>query len=433
MLAKGIIVGVNIEEQNSFQEEMLELKNLCEACEIEVVDQLIQNARSIHPKTYVGTGKLEELAQLVGERDASVVIFNSELTPSQIKHIDEALQVEVLDRTGLILEIFANRARTREAKLQVEVVRLQYELPRLIGLNNNLSRQAGGSGAAGGSNSAGGRNKGAGETKLELNRRQLSDKIAQLQKELDSLTVQRTTQRGRRKKNGLPVAALVGYTNAGKSSVMNYMVNRYIGDEKKKVFEKNMLFATLETSVRQIALREHREFLLSDTVGFVSNLPHNLVKAFRSTLEEVCEADLLLHVVDCSNPEYQTQIEVTKQTLKEIGADEIPVIYIYNKIDRIESLDKRKELTSINAENRVFVSAKTGEGMDELVEKFSERIFPKEQQLDVLIPYECGALIAKVKASARILAEECQEHGMRYQMECGPKTYDLVRNYVVNA
>ena len=428
MLAKGIIVGVNIVEQESFRDEMVELKNLCEACNIEVVDQMVQNARTIHPKTYVGTGKLEELRLLVEEMKVSIVIFNSELTPSQIKHIDEVLQVEVLDRTGLILEIFANRARTREAKLQVEVVRLQYELPRLVGLNNNLSRQAGGSGAAGGSTSAGGRNKGAGETKLELNRRQLNEKITQLQKELDSLSVQRKTQRGRRKKNGLPVVALVGYTNAGKSSVMNYMVNHYIGDEKKQVFEKNMLFATLETSVRQIPIQEHRDFLLSDTVGFVSNLPHNLVKAFRTTLEEVCEADLLLHVVDCSNPDYQTQIEVTKQTLKEIGADEIPVIYVYNKMDLIQ-----EKPTLICAANGVLASTKTGLGMEELVNKICERVLPKSQKLEVLIPYDCGALIAKVKASANILCEECREQGIRYEVECGPHIIKLVQNYILNA
>lgn len=429
MLEKGIIVGVNVNEQDSFEEEMVELKNLCEACNIEVVDQMVQNAKSIHPKTYVGTGKLEELATLVQNLGASVVIFHTELTPSQIKHIDDAVQVEVIDRTGLILEIFANRAKTREAKLQVEVVKLQYELPRLVGLNRNLSRQAGGIGGVGGGASAGGRNKGAGETKLELNRRQIDDKISQLQKELEALTIQRTTQRGRRKKNGLPVVALVGYTNAGKSSIMNYMVNQFVRDEKKQVFEKNMLFATLETSVRQIKLPNRKEFLLSDTVGFVSNLPHNLVKAFRSTLEEVCEADLLLHVVDRSNPDYEMQMEVTKQTLKEIGADEIPCIYVYNKMDLTEPCETWNYGST--SEKNAYVSAKTGEGMEQLIQNISNQIFSNDQKVQVLIPYECGTLIAKIKASANVLSEQCKDQGIEYEVECGPQTMELVRKYLV--
>lgn len=422
MKQTGIIVGVNVNNHEYFKEEMVELKNLCDACDINIVGDLVQNAKSIHPKLYLGKGKLEELAAMVQEANIDVVIFNNELTPSQIKHIDEALQVEVIDRTNLILRIFASRAKTREAKLQVEVVRLQYELPRLIGLSSNLSRQAGG---IGGGTGAGARNKGAGETKLELNRRQIDDKITMLLKELEGLKVQRTTQRSKRNKNGMKTVALVGYTNAGKSSIMNYMVQHFIGSEEKQVLEKDMLFATLETSVRNIRLKNNHEFLLSDTVGFVSNLPHNLVKAFRSTLEEVCEADLLLHVVDRSNPDYLSQMEVTNQTLKEIGADQIRTVCVYNKAD-LWKQDEECELDSAHA-----ISTRTGEGMEEMIEEICSILYEGESIVRVLIPYDRGSLIAKINASANILSQECMDTGIEYELKCSENTRSLVEAFQI--
>lgn len=428
MKDRGIIIGACVNNQVSFEEEIIELRNLCEACNIEIVDQMVQNVTGIHPKTYLGSGKVNELSDLIAETNATVAVFLHELTPSQIKHLDEELQIEILDRTALILEIFASRAKTREAKLQVEVVRLQYELPRLIGRNANLSRQAGGSGAAGGGTGAGGRNKGAGETKLELNRRQIDARIVQLQKELDQLAVQRTTQRNRRKKNGLPMVALVGYTNAGKSTVMNYMIKKYIREEQKEVFEKNMLFATLETSIRKIELPNKDEFLLSDTVGFVSNLPHELVKAFRSTLEEACEADLLLHVVDRNNPDYKTQIEVTKKTLQEIGADQIPVLYVYNKIDQLSETDLELEQPS---ENQVYISAKQGEGMDELINKIVKKVMPEKVKMHVMIPYKNGDIISKVKAFTQVLSEDCKQDGIEYELECTKSNLAWIQPYVI--
>lgn len=428
----GIVVGVNVKNGEHFNEGMQELIALSDACDIEIVDALVQNADSINKATYLGKGKLAELSELANAMGAEVVIFNGELTASQIRNIQQVVDTVVLDRTNLILTIFASRAKTREAKLQVEVVRLQYELPRLIGANENLSRQAGG---IGGGTGAGGRNKGAGETKLELDKRRVEEKINAMQRELEELVAQRFTQRNKRKKNEIKTVALVGYTNAGKSTVMNYMVQQFIGKEEKEVLEKDMLFATLETSVRKIKLKNRKEFLLSDTVGFVSNLPHKLVKAFRSTLEEVCEADLLIHVVDRSNEDYKSQIEVTNATLSQIGAGHIPVVYAYNKADLVKEevlIESQSEISSMDAqEDIVFISAKKGDGMDELIELLCKRLYPDEVRTKILIPYDQGALMAKINAFTNILSSNSEEEGMVYEIQCNEQMYQQVETYVI--
>lgn len=433
MRQTGIIVGVNVKNQKHFEEEMQELVALSDACDIEIVDCLLQNADSINKATYLGKGKLEELGELARIHQADVVIFQGELTPSQIRNIQEVVDTVVLDRTNLILMIFASRAQTREAKLQVEVVRLQYELPRLIGANENLSRQAGG---IGGGTGAGGRNKGAGETKLELDKRRVEEKINMMQRELNELVTQRLTQRNKRKKNEIKTVALVGYTNAGKSTVMNYMVSKFIGKEDKEVLEKDMLFATLETSVRKIRLKNRKEFLLSDTVGFVSNLPHKLVKAFRSTLEEVGEADLLIHVVDRSNEDYKNQMEVTNDTLKQIGAGHIPVIYAYNKADLVQEKGVDQVETEFEIcegmEDRVSISAKKGEGMQDLIDVICKHLYPTERTVTVRIPYERGALMAKLNATSQILSSSCEEAGMLYELECNEEMYQQLAEYIID-
>ena len=253
MRKRGIIVGININNKNNFEESIIELKNLCIACDIEIVGEMEQNLKKINPTFYMGSGKIEELRDLIEEMNAEIIVFNNELSASQIKNIEEEVKCSIIDRTALILDIFANRAKTREAKLQVEVARLQYELPRLIGANENLGRQSGGVGT---------KNRGAGETKLELDRRRIEDRIASLNKELEILKYQRNTQKNKRKKSSIPNVALVGYTNAGKSSVMNVLVEKFINKEDKKVFEKNMLFATLETYVRNIKLHNVLSLLI---------------------------------------------------------------------------------------------------------------------------------------------------------------------------
>ena len=406
MRKRVIIVGININNKNNFEESIIELKNLCIACDIEIVGEMEQNLKKINPTFYMGSGKIEELRDLIEEMNAEIIVFNNELSASQIKNIEEEVKCSIIDRTALILDIFANRAKTREAKLQVEVARLQYELPRLIGANENLGRQSGGVGT---------KNRGAGETKLELDRRRIEDRIASLNKELEILKYQRNTQKNKRKKSSIPNVALVGYTNAGKSSVMNVLVEKFINKEDKKVFEKNMLFATLETYVRNIKLHNNKSFLLYDTVGFVGDLPHNLVKAFRSTLEEVCDADLLVHIIDISNPNYKNQIDVTNETLSQIGADNIPMIYVYNKIDLID-LDKLDN-------NKILISAKRDIGIDRLIESICEKVFEDYIRFKLKIPYSEGKMISNIMENATILDSEYIEDGVIFNIECSEKEY----------
>ena len=414
MRKRGIIVGININNKNNFEESIIELKNLCIACDIEIVGEMEQNLKKINPTFYMGSGKIEELRDLIEEMNAEIIVFNNELSASQIKNIEEEVKCSIIDRTALILDIFANRAKTREAKLQVEVARLQYELPRLIGANENLGRQSGGVGT---------KNRGAGETKLELDRRRIEDRIASLNKELEILKYQRNTQKNKRKKSSIPNVALVGYTNAGKSSVMNVLVEKFINKEDKKVFEKNMLFATLETYVRNIKLHNNKSFLLYDTVGFVGDLPHNLVKAFRSTLEEVCDADLLVHIIDISNPNYKNQIDVTNETLSQIGADNIPMIYVYNKIDLID-LDKLDN-------NKILISAKRDIGIDRLIESICEKVFENYIRFKLKIPYSEGKMISNIMENATILDSEYIEDGVILNIECSEKEYVQYKQYII--
>ena len=414
MRKRGIIVGININNKNNFEESIIELKNLCIACDIEIVGEMEQNLKKINPTFYMGSGKIEELRDLIEEMNAEIIVFNNELSASQIKNIEEEVKCSIIDRTALILDIFANRAKTREAKLQVEVARLQYELPRLIGANENLGRQSGEEKK---------KNRGAGETKLELDRRRIEDRIASLNKELEILKYQRNTQKNKRKKSSIPNVALVGYTNAGKSSVMNVLVEKFINKEDKKVFEKNMLFATLETYVRNIKLHNNKSFLLYDTVGFVGDLPHNLVKAFRSTLEEVCDADLLVHIIDISNPNYKNQIDVTNETLSQIGADNIPMIYVYNKIDLID-LDKLDN-------NKILISAKRDIGIDRLIESICEKVFEDYIRFKLKIPYSEGKMISNIMENATIIDSEYIEDGVILNIECSEKEYVQYKQYII--
>ncbi|THF77602.1 GTPase HflX [Cohnella fermenti] len=413
---RAVIVGVNLNDRPDFAYSMEELGNLAEACNIEVVGQLTQNATKINSSHYLGTGKIDELSTLALGSDASTVIFNDELSPSQIRNLESALQKRVIDRTILILDIFAERARTREAQLQVEVAKLQYMLPRLVGLRESLGRQGGGSGL---------KNRGAGETKLELDRRRIEDRIAALQHELEKLVAQRQVQRKQRRKTGVPVVCLVGYTNAGKSSVMNAVLHRFMQGSGKQVLAQDMLFATLETSVRAIELQDNKSFLLTDTVGFVSQLPHYLVKAFRSTLEEVAEADLLIQVVDVSNPEWERHIEVTNSTLEELGADGIPMICACNKSDLTERAYPRVE------EDKVYLSAKQGAGLEELIALVSERIFRDYMKCEVVIPFSEGRLVSYFNDNAHVQSIEYEESGTRLTMECKRADYEKYKEWLV--
>ncbi len=413
--AKAVIVGVQLQRDHDFAYSMLELRNLADACNIEVVGELSQKAERVNPSHYIGSGKIDDLRALLEGLEADTVIFNDELSPSQLRNLEKDLECVVMDRTIVILDIFAERAKTREAQLQVEVARLQYSLPRLVGLRASLSRQGGGGGG-------GLRNKGAGETKLELDRRRIEDRISALQSELEKLVATRQLQRKKRQKNELPVVCLVGYTNTGKSSLMNALLEAHDPETTKQVFAKDMLFATLETSVRSIELPDNKSFLLTDTVGFVSQLPHHLIKAFRSTLEEVTEADLLLHVVDYAHEDYEQLIQVTNETLKELGAEGIPTIYVYNKCDLTAHPYPRV------TDNQVFMSVKENKGLEELVQLVRNYIYKDFVVKEILVPFSQGRLVSYFNEHAHIMETAYEEEGTRLKLECSIADYERYRN-----
>lgn len=416
VLQRAVLVGVNLGNEDDFAYSMEELTNLAEACDVEVIGQVTQNLQRVNPSHYIGKGKIEEVAAYVQEIDANMVIFNDELSPSQIRNLEEDLDCKVIDRTILILDIFAQRAKTKEAQLQVEVAHLQYMMPRLIGLRESLGRQSGGVGT---------KNKGVGEKKLELDRRKIEEQISVLNKDLEALVAQRQTQRKQRKKTEIPVVALVGYTNAGKSTTMNAMLEIYNGTEEKQVFEKDMLFATLETSVRNIDLPDNKSFLLTDTVGFVSKLPHHLVKAFRSTLEEVAEADLLIHVVDYANPNYEQLIDITNETLKKIGVENIPTIYAYNKSDMVDV-----EIPKVQ-EDRVYLSAKKHVGIEELVEMIRSHIYKEYTKCEMLIPYDQGQVVSYFNNHAHVLSTSYENEGTKLEIECKTSDYEKYKHFAI--
>ena len=323
---KVLLVGVDTGEEQDFEHSMEELKSLAEAAYKQVVGVVVQRMERVNNSLYIGAGKVAEVKEYAASCEAQEIVFDNALSPSQVRNLGRELDLVVLDRTNLILDIFSIRAKTREAKLQVETANLQYMLPRLVGMRENLSRQGG----TGGSMS----NKGAGETKLELDRRKIEHRISMLKRELESVAQNRETTRKKRSQSRIPQVALVGYTNAGKSTILNRLVDTYGGGEEKNVLEKDMLFATLETNVRSIHTGDNKPFFLVDTVGFIHKLPHGLVQAFRATLEEVKYADLIVEVVDFSDEHYRQHMEVTAETLKELGAGNIPRLVVYNKIDK---------------------------------------------------------------------------------------------------
>ena len=390
-----LLVGVQTQQDTLFEYTMIELTNLAKSCSYEVIGTVTQKLEHTKNVVYIGKGKLQEIATRVEEEMIEVVLFNDELSPSQFRNISDLLTCEVLDRTMVILEIFASRASTKEAQLQVEISQLQYQLPRLIGMNEELDRQ-GGSGE-------GVYNRGGGETKLELNRRRIENKITKKKSELKKMVQERKTQREKRKKANIKTVALVGYTNAGKSSLMNVFVD---SEESKLVFAKDMLFATLETRVRKINLGKNNECLLTDTVGFVDKLPHHLIKAFRSTLEEVKEADLLIHVIDISNPHYHEQIKITLQTLESIGVKNIPIIDVYNKID-IAGID------GFDVEDKIYLSATQKIGIDKLKTKMIDYLFDDYSDREFLFPYAEGAVVSLLNEKFDVTSYKNEVDGIR--------------------
>lgn len=380
---KGILVGVQYPHMTyDFDISMQELKQLAYACDIEVKAVVTQNLDTISPQYYIGKGKVMEIKELVEQDD--IVIFNEELTPLQIKNLTDQCQVEVTDRSDLILRIFASRAKTKEAKLEVGIARLQYLLPRLAGMKQNLYSQQGGMGF-----------RGSGEKQIELDRRRIRRQLTQAKRELAMIEKQRQTQRQLRKHHQEKVVCLVGYTNSGKSSLLNSLTS-------KKVYEKDMLFATLQTSSRRVYMKKHH-VIMSDTVGFIHQLPHSFVQSFRSTLEEVKDADLLIHVIDASSPYYHNQIETTLSVLKELDALDIPMIYVYNKMDLVHQPIVHEQGICID------VSVKEKKRLDDLENMIIDILFKDYELISVYIPYEEGHIFSEIEYQYEILHIEYLE------------------------
>ena len=383
-----------------------------------MVGLVTQRMETVNKALYIGTGKVKEVKEFAAVVEANIVCFDNALSPSQIRNLGDALDLPIIDRTNLILDIFAVRAKTREAKLQVESARLQYMLPRLVGMRESLGRQGGTSGSMS--------NKGAGEKKLELDRRKIEHRISELRKELEEVARERSTQRKKRSNSRIPQVALVGYTNAGKSTIMNQMVDRYADNPEKKVLEKDMLFATLETSVRSIDTGDKKPFFLADTVGFIHKLPHDLVKAFRSTLEEVKYADLLIQVVDYSDDHYKQQMDVTHETLKDLEAGDIPMIYVFNKAD----LTGMEEIPKIRG-NHIYMSAVNGIGIEELVHMIQSRIYTDHVACEFLIPYDKGNIASYLIANATIQVQDYRAEGVYLKVECHKQDRDKYSKYLL--
>lgn len=416
----AILVGVQEQNDDHFDYELEELGNLAAAVGVEVVGSVIQKLERKHPTGYIGKGKVEEVRLFADEAGANLIIFNDELSPSQLRNLERDLEVKIIDRTMLILDIFARRARTHEARMQVELAELQYTLPRLVGLRASLGRQGGGTGG-------GFQNKGAGETKLELDRRKIEEQIAKLRRELEGMKQQRDVQRKQRKRSRTPVVSIVGYTNAGKSTLMNGILSKANGNEAKTVMEKDMLFATLDTSVRNVTLVDRKPFILTDTVGFVAKLPHHLVKAFRSTLEEAREADLLLHVVDVSNPEYRHMIDITNQTLQDVGVEDIPTLYVYNKADLANDVEYPRV-----HDDQVWLSARTGEGIDDLVALIEQKIYQKQITCKLLIPFDRGDLVSYLNEETYVKSTEYEEDGTLMVVEMDERERKKLEDFIIS-
>lgn len=397
---KAILVGVRLPGSRRFDERMRELEGLAEACGIEPVGFYTQALPRIDAAHYIGSGKVQEIKNGADTLHANLIIINNTLTPSQLATLSTALECEVIDRTNLILTIFAERAASNEAKLQVDYAKLKYALPRLVGLRSNLSRQGGSAGSLS--------NRGAGEKKIELDRRKIEKRMALLRSKLNELEKDRLTQRKHRERTGIPLVSLVGYTNAGKSTLMNRMLRTFCPAEDKLVEEKDMLFATLDTAVRRIEPAEVRPFLLADTVGFIDDLPTSLIEAFHSTLEEALAADLILHVVDCSDEEYEAQIEVTEQTLSRLGAGEIPRIVVMNKADL---LAEPPSLPAIR-QDQIWLSAKHGVGLHELIELIDRKLHADSITATFLFPYAEGHRENALRGVSEILSCTYREDGI---------------------
>lgn len=417
---KAYLAGVNLDDPN-FDYYMTELANLAEANNYEVVGQSVQKAEAIVNSTYLGSGKVNLIKNLAQGLGAEVLVINDELSPMQIRNLEKMTKLRVVDRTELILEIFSSRARTKQAKLQVQLARLQYELPRLHPSENNLDQQRGSGGSTGG----GFANRGAGESKLELNRRTIGKQISAIKHELKDIAGQEEIKSARRNQSRLPKVALVGYTNAGKSTTMNGLLQAFgVENSDKQVFAKDMLFATLDTSVRRIDLDKGFSFILSDTVGFVSKLPHNLVDSFKATLQEAKDADLLVNVVDATDPNMNQMIKTTMSVLEEIGVTGIPIITAYNKADLTE-----RSYPQIEG-NDLLYSAQDTASIRALADLITKQVFSNYQSFQLLLPLSAGKELGYLHEHAHVEQEDYQEDGIHLVANIAPQDQARFLPYV---
>ncbi len=416
---KVLLVGMELHGDDNFQMAMEELASLAEACGKEPAGVITQALDAVNKPFYIGPGKVQEVREMAQELGVEEIIFDNTLSPLQIRNLQKEIGLPVKDRTALILDIFRDRARSKEAMLQVETASLQYMLPRLAGLHDALGRQGGTTGSMS--------NRGAGEKKIELDKRKLEHRLTELKRELKEIEKQRGTQRKRRTQSGIPRVALVGYTNAGKSTLLNALVEYSGQGEDKKVGERDMLFATLDTTVRQIAPEGCHTMLVSDTVGFISRLPHQLVEAFHSTLEEALEADLLIQVVDCSDDHHKEHVKVTNETLKQLGAGDIPMIYVYNKADKAE--DAPQELPCVSG-NRITMSAAKRSGLRELLDLIEEQLAARYRECDMVIPYRESALVPYFQQQGSVKALAYEEDGTRLHLICPVRDYVKYEQYL---
>lgn len=411
---RAVLVGLQRDEDISYSME--ELKGLAEAAGVEVLGQMIQNLERPNTATLIGKGKVEELAEMVKNMEVDTVIFNDELTGMQLRNLEDAVGVRVIDRTILILDIFADRASSREGKLQVELAQLQYRMPRLTGFGKSLSRLGGGIG-----------NRGPGEKKLETDRRHIEKRMYDIKSELAQIKNTRGVQRAKREKSEIPVVALVGYTNSGKSALMNRLLTM-TEKEEKTVFEKNMLFATLDTQQRSVTLDTNHQFILVDTVGFVSRLPHSLVNAFKATLEEVAYADLLINVVDASYENHDFHIEVTNKVLEEIGAGDKEKIMAFNKIDLVED---PSAVIPVPGVDNICISAKFDRNIDELIGLIKSKIFRDMVRVRLLVPYTRGDISSYLCEKARVFSMEYKDSGTWFDAELKASDYQRLKEYEI--
>lgn len=406
---RAILVTLNIADKKSrdyiedIYASIIEFQELAYAANVEVLGSIVQNKQAVDVTYFIGKGKVEEIKSYAENMNANLIIFNHELSGSQIRNLENAIGIDVIDRTMLILEIFANRAVTKDGKLQVELAQLRYRLPRLSGMGEKLSRMGGGIGA-----------KGPGEKKLETDKRHINTRILEIEKELAEIVKNREVQRSQRMKSSLPIVALVGYTNAGKSTLTNEIIKRNeLHDPEKEVFVKDMLFATLDTSLRKARFSNGNDFLVIDTVGFVSRLPHSLVKAFKSTLEEVLFADLILHILDASDKNYDLQRETTQKVLEEIGCDDKPKIIVNNKIDLVSG-----DFNGFrNNEKSINISAKNSDDIETLLDIIEEMLIPDVEEKVLLIPYSDGNLVNKIHEKYSNVVTEYEEDGIKITLK----------------